>query len=262
MRHVQRLGNQGRTAHDRGLARARLWFGAVQRGAGPVAIGQLASVTVGNSGAGVASTGRQHRHRQRLHQRHRRPQRGHHRRPGRRRRRPRARPPTPPPAPPPSTPARPTPRATSRRRASTRPPPAVGQLPTFTPFNPFGAAGPASNQSATVTNDGIAAATTGGNTRHRQQLRQHHRRPDEDGAVDALVGLGAPVNTSTGTAAITTGPANAAGNTATNGVNQAKVTNDGSGGFGSGAGGGGGRAGTGRASSTPPRSSPAPSRAR
>ncbi len=48
------------------------------------------------------------------------------------------------------------------------------------------------------------------------------------------------MNTSTGTAAVTTGAANATGNTATTGVNQARLGSDGSGGFGSGAGGGAG----------------------
>ena len=261
MRHVQRLGSQGRRRTIAGSLALVSGLALFSVARAPLAIGQLASVTVGNSGAGVASTGGNTATGNNssntiggggattgglvdadvgLGS--------------------------------PTNTSTGTATINSRRGQRRRQPVADGRqpdhvrlgsgTPTFTPFNPF-APGPAgSNQSATVTNDGIAAATTGGNTATGNNSDNTIGPADDDGAVDALVALGAPVNNSTGTAAITTGPANAVGNTATNGVNQAKVTNDGSGGFGSGAGGGGGRRRAGRASSTPPRSSPAPSRAR
>ncbi|HEX7277905.1 MAG TPA: hypothetical protein VF244_11065, partial [Acidimicrobiales bacterium] len=97
----------------------------------------------------------------------------------------------------------------------------------------------------------VANATTGGNTATGNNSTNTIGPADDDGAVDALVALGAATNTSTGTANVTSGPATATGNTATTGVNQAKLGNDGSGGFGSGAGGGAAAAPAGFFNATP-----------
>lgn len=238
MRHVQRLGSGGRRRTIAGSLALVSGLALFSVARAPLAIGQLASVTVGNSGAGVASTGGNTAT-------------GNN-----------------------SSNAIGGPGATtgglvdanvglgSPTNTSTgtatinsgaanasgnesqtgvnQASSGSGSSPAFTPFNPFAPAPAGSNQSAIVSNDGIAAATTGGNSATGNNSDNTIGPADGDGAIDALVALGAPVNTSTGTAAITTGAANATGNTATNGVNQAKITNDGSGGFGSGAGGGAG----------------------
>ncbi len=113
----------------------------------------------------------------------------------------------------------------------------TGTTSTFVPFNPF-ATNTGNNQSATVDNAGSAAASTGGNTATGNNSENTIESTQSAGLIDANVGLGAPTNTSSGTAAITTGPAGAVGNTASTGVNQARTT-DAGGGSGLGAGGGG-----------------------
>ncbi len=236
MRHVQRLGNRGRRRTTAGSIALLSGLALFSVARAPLAVGQLASVDVGNSGSAVASTGGNT-----------------------------------------ATGNNSTntiggpgvttgglvdaniglgsPTNTSSGTATVTSGAAnasgnnsqtgVNQAtsgsggPAFTPFNPFAA--PAGNsQSATVTNDGVAAASTGGNTATGNDSVNAIGPADGDGAIDALVALGAPTNTSTGTATITSGPANAVGNTATTGVNQANLGNGGagSGGFGSGAGGG------------------------
>ncbi len=236
MRHVQRLGNRGRTRTIAGSLAVVSGLALFSVARAPLAIGQLASVSIGNSGSGIASSGNNTATGNA------------------------------------STNSigspgattgglvdadvglgSPTNTSTGTATINTGAANASGNesqtgvnqattgsgTPTFTPFSPFGGGTP-SNQSATVNNDGLAAATTGSNTATGNNSTNSIGGPDGEGAVDAVVALGAPVNTSTGTAAITTGPANAVGNTATNGVNQAKVANNGgfgSGGFGSGAGG-------------------------
>ena len=264
MRHVQRLGSEGRRRTIAGSLALVSGLALFSVARAPLAIGQLASVTVGNSGAGVASTGGNTAT---------------------------------------GNNSSNTiggggattgglvdanvglgsPTNTSTGTATINSGAATasgnqsqtgvnqtttgsgsGSTPAFTPFNPFNTTGPAgSNQSATVSNDGIAAATTGGNTATGNNSDNTIGPADDDGAVDALVALGAPVNTSTGTAAITTGPATATGNTSANTVNQAKITNDGTGAAASAAAPAAGRPRSHRrASSTPPRSTRAPSRAR
>jgi hypothetical protein len=121
-----------------------------------------------------------------------------------------------------------------------------GSTTGFTPYNPFGG-GSGFNQSATVNNTGDALAATGGNTATGNTSENTIGSDQAVGLIDANVGLGAATNNSSGTAAITTGPANSVGNVASTAVNQARVTDagggSGSGGFGSGAGGGGGLGG-------------------
>ena len=117
-----------------------------------------------------------------------------------------------------------------------------GSNSSFTPFNPF-AASPGSNQTANVSNEGDAVASTGGNSAVGNNSENTIGSTQNIGLIDANVGLGGgAANTSTGTANVTSGPANAAGNTSSTGVNQAKVADNGAGG-GSGSGAGGGGAG-------------------
>ena len=239
MRHVQRLGTQGRRRTVAGSLALVSGLALFSVARAPLAIGQLASVTVGNSGSGVASTGGNTATGNA------------------------------------STNNVGSPNATTgglvdanvglgaptntstgtatintgtANAAGNQSETGVNQTtstgsgsPTFTPFSPF-AGGTSSNQTATVSNDGIAAASTGNNNAVGNSSKNTIGGPETDGAVDAVVGLGAPVNTSTGTANITTGPANAAGNTSSNTVNQAKVTGVGTGSGGSGSGAGGGAA--------------------
>lgn len=237
MRHVQRLGNQGRRRTIAGSLALVSGLALFSVARAPLAVGQLASVTVGNSGSSVASTGGNTAT-------------GNN-----------------------STNSiggpgvttgglidadvglgSPTNTSTGTATITSGAANASGNEsqtgvnqattggsgPGFNPFNPF-AAPQANNQSVTVTNDGLSAATTGGNTATGNNSTNSIGGPDGDGAVDALVALGAPTNTSSGTATITSGPANATGNTANNTVNQANIGNSGlgGGGFGSGAGGGG-----------------------
>jgi len=103
-------------------------------------------------------------------------------------------------------------------------------------FSPFGSTS-GNNQSATVTNSGTASATTGGNTAVGNDSQNTIGSTANVGLVAADVGLGAPINNSTGSAAIATGPASAVGNTAGTAVNQTRTTDSG-GGSGLGAGGG------------------------
>ena len=236
MRHVQRLGSGGRQRTIAGSLALVSGLALFSVARAPLAIGQLATVSVGNSGTGVASTGNNSATGNSSNNAI-------------------------------GSPGAttgglvnadvglgaPTNTSTGTATINTGTANASGNesqtgvnqatsgsgSPTFTPFNPFGGGG-GSNQSATVSNDGIAAATTGGNNAVGNNSTNAVGGPDGTGAVDAVVGLRAPVNNSSGTAAITTGPANATGNTATTGVNQAKTTNDGSGGSGSGVGGGAG----------------------
>ncbi len=94
---------------------------------------------------------------------------------------------------------------------------------TTSTFSPFGSTG-GNNQSATVDNSGTANATTGGNTAVGNSSQNTIGSTASVGLVDANVGLGAPINNSTGTAAITSGPATAVGNVAGTTVNQTRTT--------------------------------------
>jgi hypothetical protein len=111
----------------------------------------------------------------------------------------------------------------------------IGQTNTGGGTSPFGTG---NNQSATVDNTGDAVANTGGNTAVGNNSENTIGATQSVGLIDAVVGLGAATNTSTGTANVTTGPANAVGNVASTAVNQARVTDTGGGG-GLGTGGGG-----------------------
>ncbi|MEA2686565.1 MAG: hypothetical protein QOE93_1760, partial [Actinomycetota bacterium] len=57
MRHVQRLGNQGRTRTIAGSLALVSGLALFSVARAPLAVGQLATVNVGNDGAAVASTG-------------------------------------------------------------------------------------------------------------------------------------------------------------------------------------------------------------
>jgi len=113
-----------------------------------------------------------------------------------------------------------------------------GSSSSFSPGNPFGG-GSGFNQSATVTNNGASTADTGGNTAVGNNSVNTIGSTQGVGLVDADVTTAGATNTSNGTATVFTGPATASGNAASTSVNQARITDTGSGGgFGSGAGGG------------------------
>lgn len=95
----------------------------------------------------------------------------------------------------------------------------------FNPGNPFQPA-PGNSQSANVTNTGGASANTGGNTAVGNNSQNTITSDAGVGLVDADISLGGATNNSTGSAAINTGPANAVGNRSGNAVNQAQIGDD------------------------------------
>ena len=83
-----------------------------------------------------------------------------------------------------------------------------------------------SSQGANVTNSGSASANSGGNNAigNASTNSATVSAPAAGGLLNVPVGLGAPTNTSTGTAAIVTGPATAVGNSANTGVGQSTAS--------------------------------------
>ncbi len=239
MRHVQRLGNQGRRRTIAGSLALVSGLAMFSVARAPLAAGQLATISIGNEGGGVATTGGNSATGNS------------------------------------STNTAtsnqtsggliaanvnlggsPTNTSTGTATVNTGPANASGNQSqtgvnqtnsgdsgTATPFGGIG-----NIQSVTVENEGNAAAVTGGNTAvgNSSQNTVGSIQSVEGGLVAANVDLGAGAsNNSSGTANITSGPANAVGNLATTGVNQTRSVDDGSGGFGSGVGGIGGIGGFG-----------------
>ena len=82
-----------------------------------------------------------------------------------------------------------------------------------------------SSQGTTVTNSGSASANSGGNTAiGNGSTNTASASAPAPGLVNVPISLGAPTNTSDGSAAVTTGPANAAGNTSDTNVGQSNAS--------------------------------------
>jgi hypothetical protein len=98
-------------------------------------------------------------------------------------------------------------------------PMAFGQI--VIPIGNFGN----TSQGTGVTNSGSASANSGGNTAvGNASTNTATVNTDGGGLLDVPITLGAPTNTSTGEAAVTTGPATAVGNQAGTGVGQSNAS--------------------------------------
>lgn len=97
-------------------------------------------------------------------------------------------------------------------------PMAFGQIVISTPLL-------SNSQGTTVTNSGSASANSGGNTAvGNGSTNTASASAPAPAAVSVPITLGAPTNTSEGTAAVTTGAANAAGNTSDTNVGQSNAS--------------------------------------